>query len=82
MPHDRSISYVCGQNIRTKCAAYSDEVPPVKKLGVSVKSVQKWIAESDRDISMSAWLKYAKDDRDYVVMLKCSINEKLQSMHN
>ena len=54
----------------------------MKKLGVSVKSVQKWITESDRDISMSAWLKYAKDDRDYVVMLKCSINEKLQSMHN
>ena len=54
----------------------------MKKLGVSVKTVQKCITESDRDISMSAWLKYAKADRDYVVTLKCSIKEKLQSMHN
>ena len=53
----------------------------MNKLGVSVKSVQKWITESDRDISMSAWLNYAKADHDYVVTLKCSINEKLQSMH-
>ena len=49
----------------------------MKKLGVLVKSVQKWITESDRDIGTSAWLKYAKDDHDYVAMLKCSTNEKL-----
>ena len=49
----------------------------MKKLRVPAKLFQKWITESDRDISTSAWLKYAKADRDYVVMLKCSINEKL-----
>ena len=46
MPHDQSISQ--------KCAACSDEVAPVMKPGVSVKSVRKWITESDREMNMSA----------------------------
>ena len=69
-----------------KRAACSDEVPPAKKRGVSVKMVQKWITESDREMSTSAWLKYEKADRDYVATLKCSMciqfNEKLQGMRN
>ena len=48
--------------------------------------VQKWMTESDREMSMSAWLQYKKADRDYLVTLKCSMciqfNEKLQGMHN
>ena len=55
-----------------KRAACSDKVPPAKKRGVSVKTVQKWITESDREMSTSAWLKYEKADRDYVATLKCS----------
>ena len=66
-----------------KRAACSDEVPPAKKRGVSVKTVQKWITESDREMSTSAWLKYEKADRDYVATLKCSMfNEKLRGMRN
>ena len=53
-----------------KRAACSDEVPPAKKPKVSVKMVQKWITESDRETSMSAWLQYEKADRNYVVALK------------
>ena len=53
-----------------KHAACSDKVPPAKKRGVSVKMVQKWITESDREMSTSAWLKYKKADRDYMAMLK------------
>ena len=66
----------------------SDEVPPAKKRGVSVKTVQNWITESDREMSTSAWLKYMyeKADRDYVATLKCSMciqfNEKLRGMRN
>ena len=69
-----------------KRAACSDEVPLAKKRGVSVKTVQKWITESDREMSTSVWLKYMyeKADRDYVAMLKCSMciqfNEKLRGM--
>ena len=48
--------------------------------------VQKWITESDREMSMSAWLKYEKADRNYVATLKCSMciqfNEKLRGMCN
>ena len=69
-----------------KRAACSDEVPPAKKRGVSAKTVQKWITESDREMSMSARLKYEKADRDYVATLKCSMciqfNEKLRGMRN
>ena len=43
--------------------------------------VDKWITESDKEISMSALFKYGKVDRKYVVTLKCSVyiefNEKL-----
>ena len=48
-----------------------------------MKTVQKWITESDREMSTSAWLKYEKADRDYVATLKCSMfNEKLRGMRN
>ena len=57
-----------------------------KKPGVSVKTVQKWITESDREMSTSAWLKYEKADCDYVATLKCSMciqfNEKLRGMRS
>ena len=58
-----------------KRAACSDEVPSAKKRGVSVKTVQNWITESDREMSTSAWLKYMyeKADHDYVATLKCSM---------
>ena len=69
-----------------KRAACSDEVPPAKKPRVLVKMVQKWITESDREMSMSAWLQYEKADCDYVATLKCSMciqfNEKLRGMRN
>ena len=48
--------------------------------------VQKWITESDREMSISAWLQYDKADCDYVVTLKCSMcnqfNKKLRGRHN
>ena len=47
-----------------KCAACSDKVPPVKKPRVSMKMVQKWITESDREMSMSAWFQYEKADAE------------------
>ena len=64
----------------------SDEVTPQKKRRVTVETVHKWIKESDREFSTSAWLKYDKVDREYVAMLKCSVcnefNDKLIGMRN
>ena len=43
--------------------------PPLTKRGVTVKTVDKWITESDKEISTSAWLKVreggslVRDDR-------------------
>ena len=53
-----------------KHAACSDEVSLAKKPRVLVKMVQKWVTESDREMSMFAWLQYEKADRDYVATLK------------
>ena len=32
----------------------------------TTSKVDKWITQSDKQISMSAWLKYEKADREYV----------------
>ena len=56
------------------------------KLGVSVKTVQKRITESNKEIFkvLSVWLKYEKADCDLVsATLKCSVfNDKLRGMRN
>ena len=67
------------------CAACSDDNPPPKKQGVSAKTVEKWIAENDKALSTSTWLKY-KVDHKYVTMRKFSmcikIQDKLRGMRN
>ena len=64
---------------RAACSLASlDKGPPMKKRRVTV---DKWITESDKEISTSALFKYGKVDRKYVATLKCSVyiefNEKL-----
>ena len=69
-----------------KHAACSDDDPPPKKRGVSAKMVEKWIAENDKALSTSTWLKYDKADCEYVATLKCSVciefQDKLRGMRN
>ena len=69
-----------------KRAACSDDDPPPKKRGVSAKMVEKWIAENDKALSTSTWLKYDKADCEYVATLKCSVciefQDKLRGMRN
>ena len=69
-----------------KRAARSDDDPPPKKRGVSAKTVEKWIAENDKALSTSTWLKYDKADCEYVATLKCSVciefQDKLRGMRN
>ena len=69
-----------------KHAACSDDNPPPKKWGVSAKMVEKWIAENDKALSRSTWLKYDKADREYVATMKCSVciefQDKLRDMCN
>ena len=41
-----------------------------------MKTVERWIADSDEGFGTSTWLKYEKADREYVLyvaMLKCSM---------
>ena len=34
--------------------------------------VEKWVAENDKDLDTSLWLKYVKDGRDTIGLLKCA----------
>ena len=38
-----------------------------------MKTVERWIADSDEGLGTSTWLKYEKADREYVATLKCSM---------
>ena len=71
-----------------KCGTVASETDkvPAKKCGVTVKTVDKWISESDRAMDTSVWLRYEKVDREYIATLKCCVcaefNEKLRGMRN
>ena len=46
--------------------------PPAKR-EVSRCTADKWLAEYDRDLNTSVWLRYEPADRDCVVALKCAV---------
>ena len=50
-----------------------DGVLAPKKRLVTIKTVEKWVAENDKELDTSLWLKYEKDGRDTVVLLKCAV---------
>ena len=66
-------------------ATVSDE-PSKKKRMLLAKSVDKWIAEYDKDLNTTTWLKYEVVDRVHIESLKCSVCEtvkdKLVGMRN
>ncbi len=43
----------------------SDGGPPAKKRGVTARTVNKWIAENDKALSMATWLVYDTVGREY-----------------
>ena len=58
-----------------KRAACSDDDPPPKKRSVSAKTLEKWIAENNKALSTSTWLKYVRQGRSRnVATLKCCMH--------
>ena len=57
-----------------------------KRRPVQRKTVEKWIAEQDKELNTSVWLKFEMADREHVSLLKCSVcslfSKKLESMRN
>ena len=53
---------------------------------MTVKTIHKWVIESDRKMDTSVWLRYDKVDHEYVATLKCCVsaefNVKLRGMRN
>ena len=55
------------------------ELPPSKKRAVTVKTVEKWIAENDKELDTATWLKFEKGaNRQYVASLKCLVCSKYE----
>ena len=63
----------------------SSSVPLVKR-GVNKCTADKWLAEYDKELNTSVWLKYELADRDHVVAQKCAVctqfKTRLESMRN
>ena len=68
------------------CENKSIEGPPAKRRLVCRKTVEKWVAENDRALNTTVWLKFDADRQDHVLSLKCAVcsqfKDKLISMHN
>ena len=64
----------------------SDGAPASKRRMLLAKSVDKWIAEYDKELNTSTWLKYTVVDRLHVDSLTCSVcirfKSKLEGMRN
>ena len=50
------------------------------------RAVEKWVAENDKVLNTSVWLKFERADHDHVLSLKCAVcsrfKDKLVSMGN
>ena len=59
---------------------------PLAKRGVNKRTADKWLAEYDKELNTSVWLKYELADRDNVVALKCAVctqfKTRFESMRN
>ena len=72
----------------TKRAASSLEGPPAKKRSVMKSTADKWIADNDKALSTSTWLRYDTDtaNRGRIVAFKCCVcyqfRDKLIGMRN
>ena len=72
----------------TKHAASSLKGPPAKKRSVMKSTADKWIADNDKTLSTSTWLRYDTDtaNRGHIVALKCCVcyqfRDKLIGMRN
>ena len=70
---------------RTRTESSTND-PLAKGRAVQVRMVEKWMAENDKVLNTSIWLKFERADRDYVLSLKCAVcsryNDKLVCMRN
>ena len=53
----------------SSCSSFSS----CKRRPVQRRTVEKWIAENDRELNTSLWLKFEMADREHVSLLKCSV---------
>ena len=56
----------------------STEFAPSKKRSVTIKTVEKWIAENDKALATALWLTFDKAGQQCVAALKCSVCRKYE----
>ena len=58
----------------------------VKKRGLAVRTIDRWIRDNDKVLNTAAWLTYDKLNREFVNFMKCSVcikfKDKLVSCRN
>ena len=62
------------------------EGPSCMKRSVTMKTVDKWIAENDKALNTTTWLQYDRKDREYVASMKCAMciryQDRLRGVRN
>ena len=62
------------------------EGPSCKKHGVTMKTVDKWIAENNKALNTTTWLQYDRKDHEYVASMKCTMciryQDRLRGVQN
>ena len=71
---------------RSSAFEVDGDLPPSKKRSLTTKTVNKWIADYDKTLNTTTWLKYDKVERGYIATLKRSVcfrfNDKVRSARN
>ena len=67
-------------------AASEEGTSTAKRRAVTVRTVEKWKAENDKELNTCTWLTFEMADRDHVGSLSCSVcsefKNNLQGMRN
>ncbi len=62
-----------------RAQAVSTTLPPSKKRSVTIKTIEKWTSENDKDLAIAVWLKFEKAGQQCVAAL-CAPNMRKGSI--
>ena len=69
-------------NRKKRSASSSLECPSAKKRNLTKSTVDRWIADNDKALSTSTWLKYDVDTAALKCSVCCQFRDKLIGMRN
>lgn len=83
---ENSVSAASKKSLSSTLSKKSATASTSKKRAVSVKTVQNWISQNDKQFETASWLKYDVVNREHVSAVKCSVcirfQERIYSCRN